>query len=252
MTTAELAVKKALYKLWFKKYTKPISTEKRIELVEKFTEEWLDSDKIKVDKAFIYHPMNLLKRRYDEPAITVAEVLADFIMRVDIVAERDEDYPILNAEGELTRADQRAEHETGLYSDDVDAEAGERVPYGVITEAEAIAQLYTPREPATVEQFTAELARVKKYAEFYATSLAEEYGYKKCDVLQKIKGLRLERVKKCKICGGGFYPKNIRREVCDQQVGIIAGGARTAESACELEYNRNYHLEYYKNVTKTG
>lgn len=250
MTTAEIRVKEALYKLWFDFFTKPIMLEKRLELTRDFTDEWLDTSQIKIDKPFIYHPMLHLKSRYDQPQVTVQEVLADFLLRADMVAERNEEYPIQNAEGELAHADNRADREIGLFSDDIDTEAGERTPYGTMTDAEAIAQMYTPRAPVTIKQLTAELARVKMYADFYATTFNEEYGHDKTDVLRRIKSLRLERIKTCVVCDGAFYPRDVRRQVCDQQIGVLLGGEISQESACELTLKSRYNAEYYREKVK--
>ncbi|MGO1061084.1 hypothetical protein ACTL32_18380 [Planococcus sp. FY231025] len=253
MTKAEALVKEALYELWFEHYTKPITLEQRLKLTQDFVDIWLDSTQIKIDKPFIYHPSLHHKNRYDQPPVTVQEVLADFILRAHMVAERDEEYPVTNPEAELNTADKRLKREVGLFSDNIDAEAGERTPYGTLTDAEAIARMYTPRAPVTVKKLTAELARVKNYAEFYATTFAEEYGYEKLDVLQRIKSLKLERIKTCVVCDGAFYPRNIRREVCDQQIGVLLGGEISAESACELAFKSNYNAEYYQEkVKKTG
>lgn len=245
MTKAETVVQNALYELWYDYYTQPISTKERNELVQEFTDKWLDSTKIKVDKATYYHPMTRLKQRFDRPPVTAAEILADFIIRADMHEERNAEYPVTHDEQDLTLEDRRRTNELGLFSDELDDEAGERVPFGYVSEADAIAQSYEPKDPPTVEEFRAELARVKKYAEFYATSFEEDYGYNYDDALKRIKGLRLERVKECIVCGGAFYPRNVRREVCDQQHGIMSGGGRSKESACELLYNQSYHKQYY-------
>lgn len=246
MTISETTVQNALYELWYDFYTSNITTKERNELVEEFTEQWLDSTKIKVDKPAYYHPMNRLKQRYDQPPVTAMSILADFILRASEVSERDEEYPVHNAESELTREDNRKRDEVGLFSDEIDVEAGERVPYGMISEAEAIAQMYTPRKPLEVEGYRMELARVKRYVGFYATTFLEEYGYNKDDTLRKIKALRLERVRECLVCGGAFYAHDLRRSVCDQQHGIMTGGRRSTQSACELLYAQSYQKEYYE------
>lgn len=251
MTIAETSVQNALYELWYDFYTQPLTTTERNELVEEFTEKWLDSAKIKIDKPAYYHPMNRLKQRYDQPPVTASDILADFILRASEVSERGEQYPIHNAESDLTREDKRKKEEVGLFSDELDAEAGERVPSGYITEAVAVAEMYIPKTPPTVDEYREELARVKKYAGYYASTVHEVYGYDEADALRRIKALKLDRVKECRVCGGGFYARNMRREVCDQQHGIMVGGGRSKESACELIDMQSYQKNYYV-ITKMG
>lgn len=248
MTTAETAVQNALYELWYDFYTQPITTKERIELVEEFTDKWLDATKIKVDKATYYHPMTRLKQRFDRPQVTALEILGDFIMRADMHEERDAEFPVTHDEQDITLEDRRKKEEVGLFSDEVDFEAGERVPSGYISEADAIAQMYTPSKPQKIEEFREELERVMKYPEFYATSFEEDYGYDYDESMKRIKALKLDRIKVCEVCSRPFYSRNIRRVVCDQQHGVMAGGGRSKESACELIYNQSYHKQYYGNA----
>lgn len=246
MTIAESAVQNALYELWYDYYAQSITQKERNQLARDFTEQWLDPSKVKVDKPAYYHPMTRLKQRFDRPPVTALEILADFVIRADIHAERGVEYPVTHEEQEITLEDRRRTNEVGLFSDEVDYEEGERVPYGYISEADAIAQLYTPTKPISADDFKIELSRVKKYAAFYATSFAEEYGYDRKETLKRINALDLERVRECKVCGGAFYPKDLRRFVCDQQHGLMVGGGRSEKSACELIDEANYQREYYK------
>lgn len=245
LTKEEKSVKDALYRFWFNHYTKPYSTDQRIKLVEDFSAKWLDPSKIKLDKPVFFHPMNVHKRRYDEPKFTAMEILADFIMRPDMHAERRAEYPVTHAEQDITNADKRGENEIDLFSDEIDEEVGERVPSGYITEAEVVAQLYKSKEAPSVEDVRRELARVKEYPEFWAATLSE-YGYDEAEALKRIKALKLERVKECRICGSGFYASDMRRQVCDQQHGIDSEGKRSKKSACEIIDQQKYNAECYE------
>ncbi|WP_340083813.1 hypothetical protein MHB50_11350 [Siminovitchia sp. FSL H7-0308] len=247
LTKEETAVKDALYRFWFDHYTKPYTTAQRNQLVEDFAAKWLDPSKIKLDKPVFYHPMNSQKRRYDEPKYTAMDILADFIIRADMRAERRAEYPVTHAEQDITNADKRGENEIGLFSDEIDEELGERVPSGYISEEDVVSHLaHQSKRPPSVEDVRRELARVKEYPEYWAATLSEEYGYDEAEALKRINALKLERVKECRICGGGFYTHDMRRQVCDQQHGIGSDGRRSKRSACEIIDQQKYNADYYE------
>lgn len=224
ITPQDKEVQRALDRFWYTYYSKPISTEKRNRLAEQFAEEWLDSSKIKTDKPFIRHPAT--KIRALERSYTVGEVLADFIMRVDQVAERMAEYPVANQDSNVNGANKRKQVERAIFfqeDEDIAEEKDDtRVPAYSVRESEIILDnsiediLFAETTP-TVERFRGELRKVKKYAEFYATSFAEDYGYPKQEALRRIKRLDLSRVRECEICSGAFYPTDLRQRYCDCQ-----------------------------------
>lgn len=241
LTKEQEAVRYELNGLWFEHYTDDnLTTEQRIKIVEDFTDKHLES--IDLYEPVFYHPMNILKKRYDGSRYSVLDILGDFIMHANMHVERNEENPVLHAEQELTNADERKGNEVGIYSGEVD----ERVPTGYIHE-NIIRLNHKPKRPPGVEEVRQELTRVKEFAEYWASTLSEEYGYNKSDVLQRIKALDLDRVKECLICGGGFYTRDLRRKVCDQQHGIDSKGKRSKRSACEMIAQQRYNAEYYKN-----
>lgn len=253
LTKEETAVKDALYRFWFDHYTKPYTTAQRNQLVEDFASEWLDSSKIKMDKPVFYHPMNCLKRRYDETKRTAMDILADFIMRANMHEERRAEYSVTHAEQELTNADDRKELERSIffqYEEDA-MEEGERVPPYSIRESSIVLEnsievtLFLETAP-DVKKYREELKKVMEYPEFWATTLSEEYGYDKAEALREIKGLELDRVRECLICGNGFYAHDKRRHICDQQHGRDTKGNRTKHSACENIYQQEYNAKYYE------
>jgi hypothetical protein len=260
LTTQERAVQGALDAFWYEHYTQPYTTEQRNKLAEGFIAKWLDPSKIKTDKQFVRHPAT--KNRLKNRNYTVADVLADFIMRVDQVAERKAEFPVENTDRQVNGAMQRQETELSIYfRDDLDKPPEERKPlppYSVrandIVMPNSVEDVLFTEHTPDVARFRAELRRVKKYAEFYATSFAEEYGFDKADTLRRIKRLDLSRVRECEICGGAFYAHDFRRHVCDTQRGIKTVREKgkapvyvvTDESACELERERKTAKERAK------
>lgn len=253
-TPQEKDVQAALTAFWYEHYTKPYTTDERNRLAEQFADQWLDPTKVKIDKAFIRHPATV--RRDFSRDYTVAEVLADFIMRANQFAERSAEYPISNPDHFVNSARERQKEERSIYfqyEEDIAAEKGKESrlpPYSVRENAiileNSIEDILFAEHSPDVGKFQAEIRRVKKFAEFYATTFAEEYGYEKAEVLRRIKRLDLTRVRECEICGGAFYAHDFRRHVCDCQYGIkehrVKGKAPvyevTDESTCELKRNQ--------------
>jgi hypothetical protein len=250
LTPQERAVQGALEAFWYEYYTKELTTDQRNELAGEFAEKWLDGRKFKIDKAFIRHPATKT-RQYDRN-YTVADILADFIIRADQVEERSAEYPVGNPDYEVSGTRQRQDKERSLYfKDDLDKPKEERdplPPYSVrsndIKLPNSIEDVIFAETAPDIEQFRKELRRVKKYAEYYATSFAQEYGYDKTDALRRIKRLDLSRVRECEICGSAFYAHDLRRHVCDMQRGI-SDKKPSDQSACELERDRQASQKRY-------
>lgn len=250
LTPQEKAVQGALDAFWYEYYTKHLTTNQRNLLAGEFAEKWLDGTKIKTHKAFIRHPATK-KRLYDR-SHTVADVLADFIIRANQNDERDAEYPVENPDYEVNGTRRRQDKERSLYfKDDLDKPKEERdplPPYSVrsndIVLPNSIEDELFKETAPDVGQFRKELCRVKRFPEFYATSFAEEYNYEEKDAMLRIKKLDLSRVRECYICGSAFYAHDLRRHVCDMQRGI-ADKKPSVQSACELERdNRDAQKRY--------
>lgn len=249
LTPQEKAVQGALNAFWYEHYTKPYTTDQRNQLVEEFTEKWLNRSKFKISKAFIRHPAT--KTRQFSRNYTVMDVLADFIMRVDQVEERSEEYPIGNPDYEVNGTRRRQEKERSIFfqGDQDCLKEGDTVPAYCVTEDQfeqknSIEDILFVETAPDVEQFRKELRHVKRFPEFYSTSFAEEYNYEKKDALRRIKKLDLSRVRECYICGSAFYAHDLRRHVCDMQRGI-ADKKPSVQSACELERDRQASQNSY-------
>lgn len=259
LTPQEMAVQGALDAFWYEHYTKSYTVNERNELAAAFADQWLDGTKIKSDKAFIRHPATK-KRNYDR-SYTVADVLADFILRIDQVTERSREYPVQNPDYSLKGDRLRKDKERSIffqYEEDAMKEGDMIPPYSVtesdFQQANSIEDILFVDTAPNVEQFRAELRKVKKFAEFYATTFSEEYGYDKRDALRRIKELDLSRVRECEICGSAFYAHDLRRHVCDMQRGVFTHKEKgkkpvfevTDYSTCEIERDNKKAQERYK------
>ncbi|KAB2332927.1 hypothetical protein [Bacillus mesophilum] len=253
LTPQEYEVQSALNRFWDANYTQEYTADERNQLAEDFTLEWLDPSKIKIDKPFIRHPAT--RKRERSRSCTVADVLADFIMRVDQVAERQQEYPVTNPDRSVRDDRDRMQKERSIFFQyEMDAMVeGDVMPSGLVTELQladdSIEDILFAEVAPDIEAFRQELRRVKQNAEFYTTTLAEKYGYQRKDVLRRIRKLDLSRVRECKVCGSAFYAHDYRRHICDMQQGIVAykeGDRRkyklSDKSACELENERKTAL----------
>ncbi|MGG3691119.1 hypothetical protein [Heyndrickxia ginsengihumi] len=265
MTPQEKAVQAALDAFWYEHYTKPHTSKQRNELAAVFADKWIDRSKIKPDKVFIRHPAT--QRRLYDHSYTVAEVLADFIMRVDQVKERDEEFPISNPDHDVNGKFKRRERERFiLFRDDEDQSPEETKPmppYSVkvndIVLPNSIEDIIFAETAPDVGVFRAQLRKVKKFAEFYATTFAEEYGYDKQEALRGIKRLDLSRIRECEICGSAFYAHDLRRHVCDMQRGIMTRKEKgkkpvyevTERSTCEIIRDNKKAQERYLGEKKS-
>lgn len=259
ITPQERVVQGALDAFWYEHYTNEYTTDERNKLAEAFTDKWLDSTKIKVDKAYIRHPAT--KTRLYDRNYTVVEVLADFIMRVRQVSERSQEYPIGNPDYDVNGARFRQEHERSIFfQNEQDAmEEGETLPPYSVTEdsfeqKNSIEDVLFAENAPDIDRFRKELRHIKKFADFYATTYADERSLDKKEVLRRIKRLDLSRVRECEICGSAFYAHHLRRHVCDMQRGIKVHKEKgkkpiyevTDYSTCEIERDNKKAQERYK------
>jgi len=257
VSRAEAMVQKAIYDLWFGNYSNDsLTTEDRIKMTEDFTSEYADPDKVKVDKPFLRHPMTY--RKQFQRTATIAEVLGDFILRIDQVCERDEEYPIHGTEKVFMDGQKAQKRELSIYAqaEQDRAEAlstshlvkyrftnGTTRPSYSIDEADVIAEAsLVGRHKAgykapTVAEFGSTLRKVKANPDKWATHFALK-GYDYAITLRKIKRLDIGRVRECIECGEPFYAHDLRRNVCDLQHGIVKRDGkwvRSKSSHCEMQ-----------------
>ncbi|MHC8516193.1 hypothetical protein [Sporosarcina sp. ITBMC105] len=262
LTEAEIAVQRALYKLWYEYYTQHMPQEKRNQLAADFAEKWLDPSLIKVDKPFIRHPAT--RRKVIQPSFTIAEVLADFILRAMQEEEKFADYPVLNPDTELRREFDRKEKERSIVfeseqdtgaADSAESITPTKQPYSVsereLPLVESVEDELFAEITPTVDAFRRQLEKVKMNARKYARKY-ESQGYQYADTLRRIRRLDITRVRECLECQGAFYAHDFRRYVCDLQHGRTEKGEQTKLSTCELSADRRRSERTRNNSDKSA
>lgn len=264
ITREEAGVQKAIYDLWYKHYTDDkITTKYRNDMSRVFMALWADPTKIKVGKPFLRHPATRLKdfsRSY-----TIAEVLADFVMRVKASEEKYEEYPVHGVEKVLRDNAKDRKHLVGIYSqDESDRDSAEdyehlrkyRLPkqtamsaydmseFSVVQQQSAVGERVIESDTAgnstkAIREFKRVLRREKSKAKGYARLYAND-GYDYDDALRRIRRLDDKRVRECIECGEVFYAHDNRRYVCDLQHGrvqdkVTGEWRRSHQSHCEVE-----------------
>lgn len=230
-----------LNRIWFKYYTQPITSEQRVKLAEAFIKRY-DNGVNPLTTEF-QHPQTALQGRYNERDLSLAEILADFILR----AEDVNDGTIHSHETQENRKDRRRDKELRIYEEEMDdgaKEAGERMPSHHITQERTHERMNAPRiaesgKSNSQRKVRAELVNVKEYPEYYATSFKEDHGKEYDETIRRIRRLDLNRIRTCVVCGDGFYAHDLRRKVCDRQHGLLQDGTRSKLSMCEINYKNN-------------
>lgn len=226
-------------RLWIDYYTSSISSEQRIELAEGFIRKY--QDKVNLTENRFDHPALMHKERFDVRKQSIAEILADFIIR----AETDKTEVVKSRDLELDHDDKYEENTLRIYEDEQgkdSKESGARMPAYSLTWEQVYECMDRPRNPISAQQVKRELAYVKRFPEFYAKTFTQEYGRDYDYTLRRIKRLDLDRVRTCRQCGDGFYAHDLRRKVCDRQRGLLKDGTSSRLSACELNHKRETEL----------
>lgn len=259
VSRSEIAVQKALYDLWYKHYNdKGLQTADRRELVDDFIAEHLSVDTVLLTKSFIRHPQTR-KKQFGRTA-TPLEVLADFMLNVDAIEERTQEYPIKSAESSFRHEMQRKKTEQSIYfQDEYDADheialsqmhqrgyITPTMPSNSVSESELIGYAseveaeFFREEPQSVQSFRRILRNVKRNPKKYALRFeAKGRSYK--ETIERIRKLDDSRVKACYICREPFYAHDKRRIICDLQQGIVGEGTnakRSKQSMCEVIHAR--------------
>lgn len=227
--------------------------EARCSLVRQFTDELIERDgltALELQSWTMKHPD--LTRKRTAVRHSILEVLADFILDVNMYEERHAEYPIMNAEAELRREAQRKMHEYQIILDEHAEEYGyEPVPGAVY---EHTFNTGNPVEDALFDdvehgRMTAEALRdmirqvkanpepfVRKYADGSAWNAERpEKRRTKRAVRAAIRTLDERRVRTCRVCKNGFYSRN-GRYVCD----LMRSREDPSKSVCARVYEKNY------------
>ena len=255
-TNAEKAIQTAITDLWYQTYRKPLTTEQRNDKVTDFIAQHLEDGSINVVTTLFYHPET--SRKIKQRSATIYDILGDYILRVDQVAENSEEYPITSQETEVRNAAERKRRERVMITqseEDTEDENYRMPPYSVKeSELEGTPSLedevFEETTPS-VEEFRKQLEHVKANAHRYATKYAG-MGYDYGDSIRRIRRLDPDRVRECRECGNAFYAHDKRRVVCDMQHGMTEKGVRSHESTCELNDDKRNSVENRNNSSKTA
>jgi hypothetical protein len=239
-TKEEIAIKELLPK--FLADHKNASFEERKQLVADFCEDW--QYKIDLTKPLRCHPY---VQKKDFGFYSVHDILTDFLLDVDQVAERSEEYPVENADKRARRSNETRSNELSIVFDGNKDEDYRTPPYSIEESAlggrNPIEEIFFAESCAgTVAELTELLIEVKENEDYYVNMYADEtvWNEKQPDKLRTIKNVRsairmldIKRVRECKECGGAFYAHDYRRHVCDVQK---YPGSEL--SACEVKNHR--------------
>lgn len=238
LTNEDRAAIKATYDFWGANKKTP--QQLRNKLVESFLAEW--STKINVMKPIMMHPDT--RRKDYSRSRCIADIMADFILSIDQVDERNQEYPIENAEKAFRENVKRRQYERSIvFQDEIDREAEDyQTPSYSIEEyafnaRNPIEETFFKEDNAeTVEELRDLLTHVKKYRPFYVTTYSTEIpekGRKPEKVDRAIRKLDITKVKECEICGGSYYAHYRGRIHCDAQK-----YPERNQSACEIKAHR--------------
>lgn len=235
-------------------------TDQRSQKVKEFTDKLVD---LLIKKGYkgtelqsweMKHPQLMKKskaRRY-----SILEILSDYILNVDQVAERKAEYPIMNVETEIRRENKRKKSESPLVLDewmtgDHSNDWPETKIPGAIYEHsfnkfDSVQDELFPKETGSMsaEEIRKMIREVKAKPERYVQKYADGSAWNEDKLNIKrtrrrvraaIRKLDEKRVRTCRVCKNGFYSRN-GRHVCD----VVQRKENPNKSVCEREYEKNY------------
>lgn len=194
----------------------------RKHLVNYFILEW--NMRVSMTRKFMRHPFI---RKRSIVLYCIHDILTDWLLAVDQVAERSVEYPIENAD---KRANREKHERLNVYSLVLDGNKQDEgdyrtPPYSIeesaISNRNPIENIFFSEETYnTVRSLRERLLHVKKFRDFYVTTYSVEMS-EKCrsreEVDKAIRKLDITKVKECEICGNAFYAHYRGRIHCDTQ-----------------------------------
>lgn len=225
----------AVTKFWTD-HSKAAPQQWRNQLVEQFTEQWIDAD---LYSPIMKHPES---KRKDSRKYSVLDILADFLLNADQVAERKEEYPVQNPNKRAKVENEIETTQLGIATEgDYDEDTGMLPPFTIdeakLTSNDPIKEIFFAESCAkSVAEFKELVEHVKEYRNYYVATYVEEMPEKGRDRRQTMEAIRkmdVERVRECPECGGAFYAHDLRRHVCDLQK-----YPNRQKSACEVNNKR--------------
>lgn len=220
---------------------KRVARDERPELVRILTEEIVlqiveaggDRDRLGVWE--MRHP-DLLKKK-GARMYSIADVLADYIMDIDQVDEHYAEYPVYNAEKEYRDNKEREKTEVSLILDkESEGNDGGEWPAkkakGVISENSithnnSIEDVLFDGISMSAKELAANLTQIKKRPDAFIRRYADGSAWNRTNdskrrtpinVRHAIERIELRRVRKCVVCGNGFYSHSKqpgRQNACD-------------------------------------
>ncbi|MFY4775515.1 hypothetical protein [Metabacillus sp. RGM 3146] len=171
--------------------------------------------------------------------------MTDWLLAIDQVAEREEEYPVYNVLKRTRDARKRAAKELAIVT--LDSDEDTLPPFTVeekaISVRDPIEEIFFSEDKAeSVEEFTALIEKVKTEEDYYVNKYADESPWNEKqpkkkrtfrEVRSAIRKLDTNRIRVCKECNGAFYAHDGRRHVCDVQK--YPGNNL---SACEVKIHR--------------
>jgi hypothetical protein len=204
----------------------------RNHLVDQFLAD-LTAKGVNLTEPIMRHPKIYRKtfRKY-----SILEIMADFLLDVNQVAERSEDYPVWNSEKALREERRQQQNERSIVFDeeleDHQDEYTRLPPYSVLEHSfnkrNPIEELFFAEPRAeTVEELTQLINEVKANEDYYVNKYADpnkpwnqtvtDKKRTAKNVRKAIRALDVTRVRECRVCGGAFYAHDRRRWICDVQ-----------------------------------
>lgn len=207
-------------------------------LVTYFIDEW--KHKVSLTREIMRHPVI---RKKSMKLYSIHDILTDWLLDIDQVAERTHEYPIENADKRARVEKHVRKNVYSLVLDGVrqDDEEYRTPPYSV-EESSLDAQdpiediFFSDSTLSTVDELRERLLHVKKFREFYVTTYSSEMpekGRSREAVDKAIRKLDVTKVKQCDTCGGAFYAYYRGRIHCD-----IQKYPGSEKSACEVIAHR--------------
>lgn len=228
---------------------KDVPTAWRSELVKGLTEE-LESEGVVPALYYLWtmkHPA--LLRKGAKPQ-TIGEILADFILNIDEIAERKTEYPVLGPE-KAHRDDKRREAREFLLRFERDDDSDYQPP-GTVYEDTFVdgnpveEQLFAERCEMSAEELTDRLETIKRSPDAFIGKYADGTAWNREtpdkrrtaeNVAEAIARIDVRRVRVCIVCGNAFYSHSAqpgRVKVCD----ILTHLKYIPRSQCQVTRDR--------------
>jgi hypothetical protein len=233
LTKEERAVIVATHEFYKRHKGKPFDDRKL--LVDAFCAEW--RYKINLTSEIMRHPST---RKRESRLYCVHDIITDYLLDVDQVAERVQEYPLENADKRARRPQELAIILDGNETEKLQPFSVEENAFNGLDPIEEL--FFAESRAETVAELAVLLQEVKENEMYYVNKYADETAWNEKQPEKKrtiknvraaIRGLQLARLRECKVCGGAFYAHDLRRVVCDAQK-----FPKSSESACEIKSHR--------------